>query len=65
MAYMLTWHGYHMVLWRCNQHKPKNQTIKFNRNGCCNIYVFNAWEIELKCFFGRKNWNKKLGDDLN
>jgi hypothetical protein len=47
MAYMLTWHDYHMVLLRCNQHKPQNQTRKFKRNGCCNFYVFNTWEIDL------------------
>jgi hypothetical protein len=65
MAYMLTWHGYHMVLLRCNQHKPQNQTRKFKRNGCCNFYVFNTWNFYFKCFFGIFFSNKQLGDDLN
>jgi hypothetical protein len=54
MAYMLTWHGYHMVLLRCNEHKPQNQTRKFKRNGCYKFYVFNTWEIDFKCFFGEQ-----------
>jgi len=46
--------GYQMVLLRCNQHKPQNQIRKFKRNGCCNFYVFNTLEIDLKCSFGKK-----------